>query len=446
MRLGPWATMTSMVVVLIAILVVSIQSGKLATSASAWNLTYDEESSSLAVHKDRCNIPFVDEEELTLQEFVDRYWRKQPFILQRSTHVNRPAQEWTTKQALWQRVVSGDDAASIPLASTQAYAFRGEKRSTLVDYLSELDRKDSNNSNSSFAFGRDFLDVGRHYVPPTILSSPDAAQKLFGGIRLDDKWHYQVAIAAHGAGLPFHWHADVFAEVLHGQRRWFLYPPEHSPVFNPRATSATWLEQVYSNATFQTRNEFLMECTLFPNQAIYVPNDWFHSTVSLGQAVSITTSFADLQRLERYQLQNGHHAYMLDALEARDFVTATQHAQALRQLRPQNFAPYAWLGVIYTLHAQTMTTADDMLALFLLARKASTECIELNPLYAPCRVWLARQLEATSILLASEQDGRISADYKRQAVVMRQIAGELSSEKDDEILDPRWQPKQKTKG
>ena len=45
---------------------------------------------------------------------------------------------------------------------------------------------------------------------------------------------FQLAIAGSGTGLAFHWHADVFAETLHGERRWFLFPPHVSPEFNPR--------------------------------------------------------------------------------------------------------------------------------------------------------------------------------------------------------------------
>lgn len=36
----------------------------------------------------------------------------------------------------------------------------------------------------------------------------------------------------------------VFAEVLHGYKRWFLTPPDYKPIFNPDETSFYWITEV----------------------------------------------------------------------------------------------------------------------------------------------------------------------------------------------------------
>lgn len=60
----------------------------------------------------------------------------------------------------------------------------------------------------------------------------------------------------------------VFAEVVHGAKRWFLSPPDKQPVFSPDETSYRWYRFVYSNDSYQDSKEFssLLECTLYPNE------------------------------------------------------------------------------------------------------------------------------------------------------------------------------------
>jgi hypothetical protein len=141
---------------------------------------------------------------------------------------------------------------------------------------------------SDFAFCFDQFGVGDVYVAPIVIKELKAVN-LFGL-----EWHFQVAIAGVGAGLALHWPSTgpplalhwpftgpslalhwpstgpslarhwpvtgpslarhwpvtgMFAETLHGRRRWFLYPPTKSPKLNPRAASAQWLRDVYPTLT-----------------------------------------------------------------------------------------------------------------------------------------------------------------------------------------------------
>jgi hypothetical protein len=410
-----------------------------------WDFQFDAD---LGVGMDRCNIPRIHEQDLSGERFAQQYWRKTPLIIERQLP-SRPAQRLTEKQTLLKQFGTTD----VPLAGYEAYAFRGlPQSSTLTDYLSGMKSvtADSAANTTRFAFGIDQFGVGDVYDVPRVVQ--DLKQgKSNDKNRLNLEWHFQVAVAESGAGLAFHWHADVFAETLHGVRRWFLYPPEVSPVFNPRATSARWLRDQLSKSSPEQR-QALQECTVRPNEAIYVPADWFHSTLSLGQAVSITTSFAAMYRTDRYKQHNGpsDHAYMLDALEQKDFATAIHHCRRLVHFRPHNFSPVAWLGVLYTLYAKTHAGNEQaVIASLEAARSATRTCIELNPFYAPCHVWQSRQLTALAMIY-SKQDDSDNGDgngnsrsvlLRQEAQVSRRAAAALSSVDDDEILDPRWQPK-----
>lgn len=63
--------------------------------------------------------------------------------------------------------------------------------------------------------------------------------------------------------MPFHTHGGVFAEVLHGRKRWFLAAPEKKPLFHPDETSYFWVRQFLPMIANQTD---LLECTLGPGE------------------------------------------------------------------------------------------------------------------------------------------------------------------------------------
>lgn len=76
---------------------------------------------------------------------------------------------------------------------------------------------------------------------------------------------FSFGIGSSGSGVPFHTHGAVFAEVLHGHKRWLLSPPQSKPEFSPDETSLAWtlgvLPRLSRNAT-----ETILDCTLGPNE------------------------------------------------------------------------------------------------------------------------------------------------------------------------------------
>ncbi|XP_069503134.1 jmjC domain-containing protein 8 isoform X3 [Ambystoma mexicanum] len=89
-----------------------------------------------------------------------------------------------------------------------------------------------------------------------------------------------------GTGVPFHWHGPGFSEVIFGRKRWFLYPPEKTPEFNPNETTLSWLANTYPLLSEQDRP---VECTIRPGEVLYFPDRWWHATLNLDTSVFIST-------------------------------------------------------------------------------------------------------------------------------------------------------------
>ena len=95
--------------------------------------------------------------------------------------------------------------------------------------------------------------------------------------------------APHNSGVPFHTHNDGFAEVMHGAKRWLLYPPDRSPPhFAPNTTSAAWLREVYPTLPAGDAPD---ECVIYPTDVLYFPNGWHHAVVNIGNTVFMSTFF-----------------------------------------------------------------------------------------------------------------------------------------------------------
>ncbi|NXU80749.1 JMJD8 protein, partial [Oreotrochilus melanogaster] len=97
---------------------------------------------------------------------------------------------------------------------------------------------------------------------------------------------YSFGIAGSGSGVPFHWHGPGYSEVIFGRKRWFLYPPDHTPHFHPNETTLAWLHHTYPTLP---RAQRPLECTLRPGEVLYFPDRWWHATLNLDTSVFIST-------------------------------------------------------------------------------------------------------------------------------------------------------------
>ncbi|VDL80154.1 unnamed protein product [Nippostrongylus brasiliensis] len=89
-----------------------------------------------------------------------------------------------------------------------------------------------------------------------------------------------------GTGVPFHFHGPGFAEVIYGSKRWFLYPYEDRPDFEPDRTTLDWYLHEYPALPREKRP---LECLMKPGEVIYFPDKWWHATLNTETSVFIST-------------------------------------------------------------------------------------------------------------------------------------------------------------
>ena len=78
-----------------------------------------------------------------------------------------------------------------------------------------------------------------------------------------------------------------YTEVLFGRKRWFLTPPGTKPDFSPDETSLVWVNRTYE--LYATRHSAMQECVLSRNEVLWIPDQWWHSTLNIGETVFIST-------------------------------------------------------------------------------------------------------------------------------------------------------------
>lgn len=100
---------------------------------------------------------------------------------------------------------------------------------------------------------------------------------------------FSFGLGGSGSGVPFHTHGAVFAEVLHGRKRWFVAQPGRRPMFSPDETSLRWLHAANQRGGVSVAHPEVRECTLGPGEALYLGTQWWHSTLNIGQTVFIST-------------------------------------------------------------------------------------------------------------------------------------------------------------
>lgn len=96
--------------------------------------------------------------------------------------------------------------------------------------------------------------------PRAIAVGPEAGQDVY------------LLAGGNGTGVAWHYHADSVVALFAGQKRWFLAPPDASPLPRNRnpAGLAAWVE---GGATGVAG---LLECYQNPGDVMYVPERWHH--------------------------------------------------------------------------------------------------------------------------------------------------------------------------
>eukprot|EP00038_Savillea_parva_P025495 m.47944 g.47944 ORF g.47944 m.47944 type:complete len:351 (+) comp6942_c0_seq2:151-1203(+) len=98
---------------------------------------------------------------------------------------------------------------------------------------------------------------------------------------------FSFGVGGSGSGVPFHTHGAVFAEVLWGRKRWFATSPDNRPNFSPHNTSLDWVTNVLPHTDRSSIG--LLDCTLGPGEILWLPAQWWHATLNIGDTVFMST-------------------------------------------------------------------------------------------------------------------------------------------------------------
>jgi hypothetical protein len=147
-----------------------------------------------------------------------------------------------------------------------------------------------------------------YVIPHGVFEWDNAANEKAGHV-----WH-MLSLGPSKSGLPFHLHGATWLGLVHGAKRWFLYPPGYGPpesvnkAFNPIRPVFDWLSEVYPtlqslkkppsrfvdvNATDKTAHDTSstghrpFECVQRENDLLFLPNGWSHQTLNIGETIAL---------------------------------------------------------------------------------------------------------------------------------------------------------------
>jgi hypothetical protein len=206
--------------------------------------------------------------DMTVEEFNAKFLNKKPVLLSREAPLFKLNHEEWTKSALLR------DRNSVKVGTNESLARTGTGDTTREVAATV---KDWSDSRSKYLF-----EVSTSHGRIQQLWSENLLPAYFKS----SEYSPVFAAGQEGTGIPFHQHYGAFIEVLFGRKRWALYPPSASPKFSPSQSHSGWISHVLPTLSNEDR-ESLQECVQHPNEVMYVPQDWYHAVLNLGETVAI---------------------------------------------------------------------------------------------------------------------------------------------------------------
>lgn len=229
----------------------------------------------LTPYESLCDIEKRSVKDLTYSEFIHRYVPHRPVILLDADD-NAHFRSLTSRGEL----LSSYGKYNIRLSTANTHSYN-KVDTTLSHYISHILRPQSLNAKGNetfYWFGdnnyTEFEKLFQTYNPPKY-SIPNMLPA------------YSFGVAGVGTGVPFHFHGPGFAEVLYGQKMWFLSPPDQEPQFHPDLPTLHWLLNDYSNIPSGSIRPMI--CTIRPGEVIFFPDRWWHATLNTRTSVFIST-------------------------------------------------------------------------------------------------------------------------------------------------------------
>ncbi len=169
-------------------------------------------------------------------------------------------------------------------------------------------------------------------------------------VKEGNAWHI-FSLGASRTGLPFHTHGKTYLGLVHGMKRWFVYPPGTAAPesimrdTNPLQTVHYWLHHIYplfeegswskpdiyTDYTTVERNDDItrrgyapLECTQEAGDLLFLPAAYSHQTINIGESIGVGAQDS-MSVSEKYTLSEDildKDPSNLDALKMRGLAAA----------------------------------------------------------------------------------------------------------------------------
>ena len=275
------------------------------------------------------------------QEFDAKYWHRAPVLI-RGGAEDWPARKRWAKARLWAAVAdddAGDDEAAASSKRDRARAVREQPGGNAewagrVDYIrnddpratyhkvprggftlreflcSEVCSPRANNTvlggestDADYVFDRDGWKVNVPYLGGAAPGAPDVLVPPFLAAHFDPTFHYNwsdyLLVSTPGSGLHFHRHPTAYNGLVYGRKRWFFYPASvtQRPEFDVSALE--WFRTRARRedldaplpAGAAARADGLLQCMQGEGDLVYVPQNWWHATISLSEGIAVSAQF-----------------------------------------------------------------------------------------------------------------------------------------------------------
>ena len=228
-------------------------------------------------------------------EFDAEYWNRRPVLIRNGT-ARWPREIWgkrTLYDALRRAALGGnylkttDEWASMHLMELH-------DKTSLADFLCSGVCRPPDGLDQTYVFDRDDWRASLPEVEAAIVT-PDVIASHY-----DPSWHTRWSkyflISALGSGINFHRHTNAFNGLVHGRKRWFLYPHSTLPPAH-KTGMLEWWRTVYVPELRATHDagpagdSGLLQCMQEAGDVVYVPQQMWHATLALGEGVGVSGQF-----------------------------------------------------------------------------------------------------------------------------------------------------------
>ena len=90
-----------------------------------------------------------------------------------------------------------------------------------------------------------------------------------------------LAVGESGSGTHFHKHSEGWNLQLHGHKHWLLMPLDSMPRNYPETV------QSILDTSRKVNDTRVLRCTVHPGQVLFLPESFYHATISIGESVSV---------------------------------------------------------------------------------------------------------------------------------------------------------------